>query len=30
MTEDFYWIAGFFVLWFLLQAFILPKFGVST
>ena len=24
------WIAGFIVLWFLLQAWILPKLGVST
>ncbi len=24
------WIVGFIVLWFLLQAWILPKLGVST
>jgi len=30
MTDDFWWIAGFFVIWFLLQAVILPRLGVST
>lgn len=30
MTDDFWWIAGFFVVWFALQAWILPRFGVST
>jgi hypothetical protein len=24
------WVVGFIVLWFLLQAWILPRFGVST
>jgi hypothetical protein len=24
------WVVGFIVLWFLLQAWILPKLGVST
>jgi energy-converting hydrogenase Eha subunit G len=24
------WVAGFIVLWFLLQTWILPKLGVST
>ena len=25
-----WWLIGIFVFWFLLQAYILPKFGIST
>jgi len=29
-VEDVYWLAGIFVVWFLLQRFVLPRFGIAT
>ena len=28
--DDILWLAGIFVVWFVLQRFVLPRFGVST
>ena len=28
--EDIYWLLGIFAAWFVLQRFVLPRFGVST
>jgi len=28
--DDAYWLIGIFVAWFVLQRFVLPRFGVAT
>ena len=28
--DDTYWLLGIFAAWFVLQRFVLPRFGVST
>jgi hypothetical protein len=28
--EDIYWLLGIFVAWFVLQRFVLPRFGIAT
>ena len=28
--DDIYWLLGIFAAWFVLQRFVLPRFGVST
>ena len=28
--DDIYWLLGIFAAWFVLQRFVLPRFGVAT
>lgn len=28
--DDIYWLVGIFVAWFVLQRFVLPRFGIGT